>query len=88
VIPHYVVLAFLWLAFAVLSVVARRRALVAYMAPVRGVSAGGRPGEPSHPHAPARGGGSLDGCELAVPRRAGRPGLLPGHQPLPVRHFR
>ena len=30
------------------------RALVAYMAPVRGMSAGGRPGEPPHPHAPAR----------------------------------
>jgi hypothetical protein len=30
------------------------RALVAYMAPVRGMSADGRPGEPPHPHAPAR----------------------------------
>ena len=32
----------------------RALALVAYMATVRGMSADGRPGEPSHPHAPAR----------------------------------
>ena len=50
------------------------RALVAYMAPVRGMSADGLPGAPA-PACASPGGGSLDGCELAVPRRAGRPGL-------------
>jgi hypothetical protein len=41
--------------------------------------------------APGRAGpeqGPLDDGELAVPRRAGRPGPVPGHQPLPVRYFR